>query len=140
MPLPTRVAAKNLSYFNEIQQLKCDARNIKWLINKDINLEIIALLDKNEINFDELKNHLHSMAERKKIQEVIDQFDKKLSDWKAEKKKNYEESLVIFKNNIQLVDTFELDSTIYSDGALRNNSKDLILNVFLWTSTTIPCR
>lgn len=113
---------KSLPYFNEIQQLKCDARNIKWTINKNINKEVAALLDKDEINFDELKEHLQAMAEQKKIQEVLEDFDQKLNIWRAEKKKNFEESLVQFKKNVELVDTIELDSTIYSASSLKSSS------------------
>ena len=115
---------KSLIFFNEIQQLKCDARNIKWAINNEINLEIAALLDKDEISFDELKQHLRTMAERKKIKVVIDDFDRKLENWKANNENNLRESILEFKTNFDLVDTLELDSSIYSSASLQHSSQN----------------
>jgi len=118
------ILQKSLSFFNEIQHLKCDARNIKWAINKDINLEIAALLDKDEIHFNELKQHLKMMAERKRIQEVIDDFDLKLKLWKEESGKNLQESISQFKTNFELVNTLELDSSIYFLTSLNTSSQN----------------
>ncbi|MFT7086227.1 MAG: hypothetical protein ACJAV5_001951 [Vicingaceae bacterium] len=116
---------KTLVQFEEIQKLKCDARNIKWEINKDINLEIAAVLDKEEISFDELKKHLQTMADREKIQEVIDDFDQKLEKWKKQTKESFQEILSQFKTNLPLVNTIELDSTIYSNSSLRTNGQNI---------------
>tara|TARA_B110000503_G_C7170283_1_gene423910 strand:+ start:1305 stop:4328 length:3024 start_codon:yes stop_codon:yes gene_type:complete len=116
---------KSLVQFEEIQKLKCDARNIKWEINKDLNLEIAALLDEEEISFDELKKHLQTMADRKKIQQVIDDFDQKLEKWKKQTKESFQEILSQFYKNLPLVDTIELDSTIYSNSSLRTNGQNI---------------
>jgi len=112
---------KSLVLFKEIQQLKCDARNTKWEINKEINLEVAALLDEEDINFDKLKEHLHEMAERQKINEVVKNFDTKLKVWKEQIERYFEESLTLFNTNLTLVNTIELDYTIYSDASLRNS-------------------
>ena len=116
---------KSLVLFKEIQQLKCDARNTKWEINKEINLEVAALLDEEDINFDKLKEHLHEMAERQKINEVVKNFDTKLKVWKEQIERYFEESLTLFNTNLTLVNTIELDSTIYSDASLRNSGQNI---------------
>ncbi len=116
------LSQKSLRFFNEIQKLKCDARNIKWRINKDINREVAALLDKEDIDFEELKDHLRTMAERKQIQEVIADFDRKLSTWKVDNQQNITESLIQFNESIDLVDTLELHADFYSNTALQTKS------------------
>ena len=96
---------KSLVQFEEMQKLKCDARTAKWGINQEINHEIAALLDKEEISFIELKKHLETMSERKKIQEVIDDFDQKLTDWKTQINEYFQECLTEFNTNLPLVNT-----------------------------------
>ncbi len=115
---------KSLVQFEEMQKLKCDARTAKWEINQEINHEIAALLDKEEISFIELKKHLETMSERKKIQEVIDDFDQKLTDWKAQINEYFQECLTEFNTNLPLVNTIELDSKVYSGASLRTKGQN----------------
>lgn len=116
------LSQKSLRFFNEIQKLKCEARNIKWTINKDINREVAALLDKEDIDFEELKDHLRTMAERKQIQEVIADFDRKLSMWKKDNQQNITESLIQLNKSINLADTIELHADFYSNNAFQTKS------------------
>lgn len=114
---------KSLNYFNEIQQLKCDARNTKWVINQDINLEVASLLDKQDTSFDDLKTHLNTIAQRGKIKEVIEGFDQKLSFWKEDIIRLFDETLVDFSNAHAKVDTIELDIDFYSSTGIEGKSK-----------------
>lgn len=120
--IKNELIAGSLIYFEEIQQLKCIARNIKWTINKDINHELAALLDKDEISFDELKLHLQNMAEQNRIQNVIDDFDQKLTLWKEGNRVTLESLITKFGEHLNIVDTIELDANFYSKNTIENKS------------------
>lgn len=120
----SQLLLNSLPHFKELQKLKCDSRSIKWSINKDINSEVSALLDKDDISFDDLKAHLLTMSQQERIKESIADFDRKLSIWKKENEQHYDRLLGEFERHAQIAGTIELNNDRYSATNLENEKAE----------------
>lgn len=116
--------AKVLEQYKELQQLNCDARNIKWIINKDINSEVSALLDKEDISFLELIEHLQTMSEKQKIKITIENFDRKLKAWEKENTEYFDRLIQQFEVDEKLVGTIELGGSTYSTNRIETAERE----------------
>jgi len=114
---------KHLPLFKEMQQLKCDALNLKWSIDRDINVEIGLFIEKEGNDAKELLAHIDTIAERNRIQEHIENLDRKYEQWEKLIHENLNELLNQFEFAVERVDTFELNRSDFNLSKIQSGQK-----------------
>lgn len=114
---------KQLPLFREMQQLKSDALNLKWSIDRDINVEVGLFIEKEENKADELLAHIDTIAERNRIQEHIENLDRKFKQWETIINKHLAELLQQFEFAVERVDTFELSRAEFNESKIQSGQK-----------------
>ncbi|MEQ8910582.1 MAG: ATP-binding protein [Vicingaceae bacterium] len=112
-----------LPIFKELQQQKCDALNLKWSIDRDINMEISLFLEKEENTAQDLLEHIDTIAERNSIQENVDDLDRKLELWDEKVKSILTSLRKEYLEAVDKVDTFELSRSDFSDNRIASGQK-----------------
>lgn len=123
-----------LNKMRELEELKCKARSTRWNINKAINQEVTDLLEKDEIDFNELILHLNEMAQKDELKQIVNLFDLRIKEWLAFAKECIDLEIENFEKTKAIVGTIELSSKKFSleniahDAAVIENKFQTILN------------
>tara|TARA_B100001109_G_C18863929_1_gene475727 strand:- start:239 stop:3256 length:3018 start_codon:yes stop_codon:yes gene_type:complete len=112
-----------LPIFKELQELKCDALNLKWSIDRDINIEVSQFIENKE-GAKELLEHIDGIAERNRIEEKIENLNQKFKQWEIQVNETISSLIQQYEEAASKVDTFELSRLEFSDSKILAGQKN----------------
>ncbi|MCB0801550.1 MAG: hypothetical protein KDB74_00505 [Flavobacteriales bacterium] len=121
-----RFANECLGFFEEMQQLKCQALNLVTDIDIDINREFNLFLENKEHDRARFIEQIEEFSKRKKVAELNEILDKKLEYWRDKSSKHLDLLLIEFNTCISLVDTIELNEQKFSGSNLTSEANQLL--------------
>tara|TARA_R110002096_G_scaffold221429_1_gene410217 strand:+ start:7093 stop:10116 length:3024 start_codon:yes stop_codon:yes gene_type:complete len=120
---------QSVSYHNSLLQISCEALNVKWLIEKEINLAFNAFLESDQKEVKTLVSDVKKIAEKDRINQLIETLTDQLDQWKTEAKGTVLELYKKHTAYIEKVNTIELSSKEFSSTKLANE-RDLYKRKF----------
>ena len=118
-----------LPKLRELAELKCRARSVRWQINKNINTEVSGLLEKDEVNFELLMEHLKEMSEKDELQQILQVFVAKQKEWQKFITELFDKQLAAIEKAKLQVDTIELSAGNYSAATIQSEYQK-VANLF----------
>jgi hypothetical protein len=123
-----KFASLGLSFFEELQQLKCSALNLVTDIDIDINVEISSYLTSETRNKLELIHKIEAFSNRSKVSALYKVLDNRLKFWENECNFFLDDVFEEFTTCLTIVDTIELPNNKFSIGNLESEAKQLTSN------------
>ena len=113
-----RFLTLNLPIFEELQKLRCEALNVKWEIDKDINQAFDDFL-KSEHEIQELIDQIEVISNKERIINLISNFDRKIKVWEKESINVLKDLHQQFLDEKKKVNTIELSRKKFSTPRLN---------------------